>query len=189
MKIILLGPPGAGKGTQAALVAKDLKIPHISTGDIFRAALKEKTPLGLKVQGYLDAGQLVPDELTSDLVKERTLQSDCSSGFLLDGFPRTLAQCNALSQMLAERGQKISHVLELEVPDDELVRRIVERGKSSGRSDDTAEVAAERLRVYYAQTKPVADFYSKSPGVKRIDGVGSIDQIEQRLLSEIAKVS
>ena len=185
MKIILLGPPGAGKGTQAALVAKDLKIPHISTGDIFRAALKEKSALGQKVQGYLDAGQLVPDELTSELVKERTSRADCANGFLLDGFPRTVAQCQALSAMLIERNDAISHVLELVVSDQELIRRIVERGKSSGRSDDTAEVAAERLRVYYSQTKPVADYYAKTPGVKRIEGVGSIEEIKQRLLEKL----
>ena len=174
---VFLGPPGAGKGSLAVKVAEDYKIPHISTGDIFRANIKAQTPLGVKVKAIIDSGSLVSDELTFELVKDRLAQDDCKNGYILDGFPRTIAQAQALDEMLAERGEKVNYVIGLEVDDAELINRIVERGKTSGRSDDNVETAKKRLETYYAQTLPLKEFYVSQGKYVKINGVGSIDEI------------
>ncbi len=180
MRIVLVGPPGAGKGTQAHLLAKTLSIPHISTGDLFRANIGQGTPLGLEAKGYMDAGRLVPDEVTIGMAKDRMLQEDAENGFLLDGFPRNLGQAEALDVFLAEQGIKLDGVLDLEVPEDEVVKRIAGRrlcrkngshvyhvaynppkvegvcdecgGELYQRSDDTEEAVRTRLEVYHTET-------------------------------------
>ena len=185
MKFIFLGPPGAGKGTLAAKVAASYNIPHISTGEIFRAAIKEKTPLGLKVQAIIDSGALVSDDITVELVKERLSQGDAKNGFILDGFPRTIAQAEALDTMLEERGQKVNVVIGLEVDDEELIKRIVLRGQTSGRADDNEETAKKRLDTYYGQTLPLKDYYVAQGKYAKINGVGSIDSIYANISAAI----
>ncbi|MCB9029833.1 MAG: adenylate kinase [Deltaproteobacteria bacterium] len=185
IRLILLGAPGAGKGTQAERVADTYSIPHISTGDIMRKAVADQSKLGAQVKEYLDAGQLVPDELVINLIRERLSSDDCAEGFLLDGFPRTVAQAEALDRTLSELNAPLTHVLELDVPEQMLIERLVKRGEESGRSDDTEEVIRERLAVYNEQTAPVSDFYSKSSRLVKIDGTGSIDQIEQAIKEKL----
>lgn len=179
--MILLGPPGAGKGTQAKLLAEDLQIPHISTGDILRQAVASGTELGHTAKDFLDRGELVPDSLVIDLVRERLKQDDCSRGFLFDGFPRTEAQAKSLDLLLAELKMPLRAVVEIEVPEEVIIDRIQKRGEGSGRSDDTVEVARNRLEVYRRQTRPVAAHYSKGIGVKQVDGVGSIEAVQSRI--------
>ena len=188
--VILLGPPGAGKGTQAILVSKSLNIPHISTGDIMRKAVADQTELGKKVKSYLDAGNLVPDELVVDLIKDRISHSDCHPGFLLDGFPRTMEQGRALDKILHQLNLKASAVIDISVPDQVLIDRIQKRGEAgSGRSDDNAEMAAKRLKVYQDQTAPLTSYYEKTAGVKKIDGLGTIEDVNSRILSQIKNPS
>lgn len=182
MRIILLGPPGAGKGTQALGICKQHEISHISTGDMMRAAVKAKSALGLKVSKILDSGELVPDEIVIQLIRERLAQADCKNGFLLDGFPRTAAQAKALDGVLNELGQKLTHVLQLMVPDQILLERIKKRGEAgSHRADDDVEVAAKRLKVYWEQTAPVADYYRQQNRLTEVDGLGSIEDVSTRL--------
>ena len=184
MRIILLGPPGAGKGTQAVRLSAAESIPHISTGDMMRGAVQQATPLGKKVKEYLDRGDLVPDALVIDIIRERFSKPDCARGFVLDGFPRTVEQAKALTTLLADL--KIGHctVLEVRVPDAMLIERIQKRGQeASGRSDDTAEVAAHRLKVYWASTFPVIEYYRGLGTLVSIDGVGTIDEVHARLLA------
>ncbi len=183
--IILLGPPGAGKGTQAVLVAEKFAIPHISTGDIMRRAVSEKSDLGNKVKSFLDAGNLVPDALVVDLVRERIQKDDCKPGFLLDGFPRTLEQGKALDSMLKDFNLKTSAVVDIIVPDKVLIERIQKRGESSGRSDDNAETAAKRLKVYQELTAPLTEYYKTSSGLKEVDGIGTVEEVNQRIIAVI----
>ena len=203
MDLIFLGPPGAGKGTQAEAIIKELGIPQISTGDIIRAAIREGSPLGKEFKSYTDAGKLVPDELVNRMVDERLRRADCKPGFLLDGFPRTTAQAEALDRMLAATGRRLSHVLLLEVADEVLLERITGRrsdpetgrvyhvkfdppppeiaGRLIQRSDDTEEVLRKRLEEYHAKTAPLIPYYDKAKLLRRIDGVGSMDAIRGRI--------
>lgn len=178
MNIVFLGPPGAGKGTQAEMVATGHGIPHIATGVMMRQAIESGTELGAKVKSYLDAGNLVPDDLTIEVVKDRLSHDDCKGGYVLDGYPRTIPQAEQFLNYLSEAGVT-PIVLELVVPEEELLKRIALR--SEGRSDDSAEVARHRLSVYTELTAPVADFFRKNQDVVRVDGVGSVEEVRNRV--------
>lgn len=181
MRLLILGPPGAGKGTQAARIAESLGIPAISTGDIFRANIKGGTELGKKVQDILSAGKYVPDEVTNEIVADRLTQDDAQSGFLLDGYPRTLAQVHALDGMLADSGHGLDAVLELQVPEEDVVARLLKRASIEGREDDTEEVIRERMAVYTAETSPLAAEYSGRGLLRTVDGTGDMDEVFARL--------
>ena len=178
-RIVLLGPPGAGKGTQAAFISESLRIPHISTGDMMRAAIQAGGELKERLSSFVDAGRLVPDDLIIDVVRERLSQDDCRSGFLLDGFPRTLEQARALDELLAEIDVPLTHVIEFRVPTAVLVERLLKRAIDSGRSDDSEDVITERMKVYERQTLPVSDYYTGR--LRVIDGEGSIEEIQARV--------
>ena len=211
MKIIMLGAPGAGKGTQAKKIADLCKIPHISTGDIFRANIKQGTELGKKAKSYMDAGELVPDELVCDLVVDRIQQDDCTEGFILDGFPRTIPQAEALTEALNASEQKMEYALNIDVPDENIIHRMAGRRACVGcgatyhlefaptkvegicdvcgeklilRDDDKPETVTNRLNVYHAQTKPLIDYYDKKGIVYTIDGTQSMDKV----FSDIRKI-
>lgn len=179
MRIIIFGPPGAGKGTQASLISEKYDIPHLSTGEIFRSAIKNETPLGKKVKAILDSGELVPDEKVVGLVEEELKDPKYDDGYILDGFPRTIAQAEAFDTILEKNGQQLSAFLQLIVPEEELIDRILSRGE--GRSDDTKEGVRKRLKVYQEETQPVLDYYQKQEVVEKIDGVGSIEEIFGRI--------
>ena len=180
MRAVLLGPPGAGKGTQANLIQERLGVPHISTGDLLRTAVREETELGKQAKDFMDRGKLVPDELVIGLIRER-LAGDAAGGFLLDGFPRNVAQGETLEQLLRETGVELDHVVSLAVPEDELVDRLLGRG----RSDDTEETIRERLAVYEAETAPLCEFYRERSLLREIDGLGTPDDIARRVLSQV----
>lgn len=184
MNIILFGPPGAGKGTQAEKVSSHFNIPHLSTGNIFRENIKNQTPLGKKVKSIMDAGNLVPDETVVELVTSELDKPIYNSGVILDGFPRTVAQAEALDSYLADNDKMIDAFITLDVPEDELVNRILSRGE--GRSDDTPEKIKTRLQVYRDETAPVLNHYKSKGTVQRIDGVGSIDEIFTRLVDALS---
>jgi adenylate kinase len=175
VRLVLVGPPGAGKGTQAVLLAERLDVPHISTGDLFRANLKDETELGREAKRYMDAGDLVPDEVTVAMVRERLTHDDAAKGFILDGFPRTLSQARSLGELLAERGEELDAVVEFQVPEDELVRRLMGRG----RDDDTEDVIRRRQQVYRSETAPLLDHYSDR--LVSVDAVGSVEEITDRV--------
>lgn len=181
-RLILLGAPGSGKGTQAERICKEYGIAHISTGVILREQVQAKTPLGLKVESILASGQLVSDEIVIEIIKERLNQKDCEPGFLLDGFPRTTPQAEALTKLLDSIRKPLTHVVELKVPEDTLIERLKSRAKGENRQDDQLSVILERLKVYAKQTMTVLGFY-KSSNVKyiEIDGVGSIDEVFARI--------
>ena len=212
MRAILMGPPGAGKGTQAAVLVERFQIPHISTGDMFRAAMKAGTPLGLKAKEYMDKGALVPDEVTIGIVKERLQQADCAKGFLLDGFPRTVAQADALDELLKELDISLDGVINIQVPDQILLERLTGRricrqcgatyhvvfnppaqdgicdkcgGELYQRSDDTLETAKNRLAVYYEQTEPLIEYYQRKGLLKNIRGDQDIDKVLQDILEAL----
>jgi adenylate kinase len=208
MRIVLVGPPGAGKGTQAHLLAKSLSIPHVSTGDLFRANISQGTPLGVEAKGYMDAGKLVPDEVTIGMAKDRLAQPDCENGFLLDGFPRNLTQARALDAILTEWGIALDAVLDLEVPEDEVVKRIAGRrlcrkdgshvfhvvynppqvegvcdecgGELYQRSDDTEEAVRVRLEVYHTETEPIISYYADQGLVITIPALGAVSEVTAR---------
>ncbi|HCR82189.1 adenylate kinase [Muricomes intestini] len=211
MKIVMLGAPGAGKGTQAKKIAEKYKVPHISTGDIFRANIKDQTELGQKAKTYMDQGLLVPDELVVDLVVDRVNQPDCDSGYILDGFPRTIPQAEALDKALEELGQRVDYAIDVEVPDENIVRRMSGRRacvdcgatyhmvyaptKKEGvcdrcggslilRDDDKPETVKKRLDVYHEQTQPLIDYYKSAGILKEIDGTIDIEDV----FSEIVKI-
>ncbi len=175
--LVFLGPPGVGKGTQAAKLAAQLKLPHISTGDIFRDHLKRGTELGNKAREFMDAGKLVPDKLVVDLVADRTSQKDCGNGYILDGFPRTINQAEELSRVLTDRLEGISAVLSFDAPRQTVIDRIAGRARKEGRTDDTPETVAKRLEEYDAQTGPLVPFFSEQGLLHSFDATGTIDGI------------
>ena len=178
IRVVFLGPPGAGKGTQALRIAQRYNVPHISTGDILRAAVKEGTELGKLAKSYMDRGELVPDEVIIGIIKERLSQPDVKErGFILDGFPRTLKQAEALNQMLKELNMPLDKVIYLNVDDEEIVKRLLARG----RADDTEEVIRNRLKVYREQTAPLIEYYKSSGLLVEVYGVGEIDEITQKI--------
>ncbi len=181
MRIVLLGPPGAGKGTQAQKLAEKLGIPHISTGDLFRHNISNETELGLEAKKYLDAGDLVPATLTNALVDDRIDDADAADGFILDGFPRSVEQAEALRDMLAKRNTKLDAVLEFRVSEDELLSRL----KSRGRADDTDDVILNRMKVYRDETAPLLDYYAAE--LKTVDAIGSLDEVFARALRALGK--
>lgn len=210
MNLILLGPPGAGKGTQAKMLAEKYQIPQISTGDILRAAVKAGTPLGKKAKEYMDSGQLVPDEVVIGIIRERLKKKDAAGGYMLDGFPRTLPQAEALDEVLKGMGSRIDHVISIEVADEELIRRLSGRrtcrncgqgyhlvfdppktkgrcdkcgGELYQRDDDNETTVANRLKVYKAQTQPLIDYYRKKGLLRPIEGLGDIQAIFQRIVA------
>ena len=186
MRLIILGPPGAGKGTQASRIAEHLGIIAISTGDIFRSNIKNETPLGLQVKEILASGGYVSDDVTNAIVEDRLAQDDCARGFLLDGYPRTPAQVEALDGMLAANGASLDHVLELTVDDDAVVARLLKRAESEGRADDTEDVIRERMAIYHRETKPLSDTYRERGLLVEVDGLGAVDQVTERILGALA---
>jgi len=185
MRIVLLGAPGSGKGTQAKRLKVDLGIAHISTGDLLRAAVKAGTPLGLKAKAVMESGQLVSDDIVLGLLEERLAQSDTKPGFILDGYPRNLAQANALDKLLARVSQPLDAVVKLNVPDAAIVKRCEIRFEQEHRADDNPETVRKRLAVYAEQTAPVADFYAQRGLLTQIDGVGEIEAIGDRVLAAL----
>jgi adenylate kinase len=186
--LILFGPPGSGKGTQSEKLVERFGLIHLSTGNLLRQEISDKTPLGLEAKNFMDKGQLVPDEVVIGMIDSCLEKHPQAKGFLFDGFPRTIAQAEALDKLLALKKTAISKVLALEVTEDELVRRLLERGKTSGRSDDSDEgVIRKRFAVYKAETEPVAHHYDKQDKFERIHGEGSVDDIFQKLSESIEK--
>jgi len=215
MRIVLVGPPGAGKGTQATRLAGKLAIPHISTGDLFRANISQQTELGKLAKSYMDAGNLVPDEVTIAMAKDRMEQPDAEGGFLLDGFPRNVSQAEALDELLKSEGIKLDAVLDLEVPEEEVVKRIAGRricrndsshvfhvtyspakkegvcdvcgGELYQRDDDSEETVRKRLEVYHTQTEPIIDYYKAQGLVVTISSLGPVDEITQRAMEALKR--
>ena len=184
-RLLIVGPPGAGKGTQAARIAESLAIPAISTGDIFRANVGQQTELGVLAKSYMDKGEYVPDSVTNDMVDARLHEADAADGFLLDGYPRTLAQVDALDAMLERLGTSLDAVVLLEVDLEEVVGRLVQRGREQGRSDDTEETIRRRIEVYTEQTSPLIDVYDKRGLVRRVDGMASIDAVTAAIMEAL----
>jgi adenylate kinase len=215
MRIVLVGPPGAGKGTQAAFLAKNLSIPHISTGDLFRANISQQTELGKLAKSYMDAGNLVPDEVTIGMAKDRMEKPDAEGGFLLDGFPRNVSQAEALDEMLQSESMKLDAVLDLEVPEEEVVKRIAGRricrkdsshvfhvtysrpkedgvcdacgGELYQRDDDSEETVRKRLEVYHTQTEPIIDYYKAQGLVVTISALGKVDEVTARAMEALQR--
>lgn len=190
MRVVLLGPPGAGKGTQAEIIAGQLGVPAISTGDIFRANVSGQTDLGKQAKVYMDAGDLVPDEITVAMVQDRLAEPDAKAGFLLDGFPRTISQAEQLRDSLAEFGQRLDRVLELAVDEEELVRRLSGRrmlvdGEWVQRDDDKPETVRHRLRVYGEQTAPLSGFYEQEGLLARIEAIGAVEEVTGRAMAAL----
>ncbi|MFF9480825.1 adenylate kinase [Streptomyces sp. NPDC014733] len=215
MRIVLVGPPGAGKGTQAAYLARNLEIPHISTGDLFRANISQGTPLGVEAKSYMDAGNLVPDSVTIRMAEDRMEQADAAGGFLLDGFPRNLGQAEALDTYLKGKGITLDAVLDLEVPEDEVVKRIAGRricrknsahvfhaeyskpktdgvcdvcgGELYQRDDDHEDTVRKRLEVYHSETEPIIDYYKAQELVVTIPALGKVEEVTQRAMSALGR--
>jgi adenylate kinase len=182
IRILLIGPPGAGKGTQAALLAQHFGIPAISTGDIFRENVRNETPLGLEAKAFMDRGEYVPDSLTNALVRDRLNQDDAAPGFLLDGYPRTIDQVEELDDILDETEKKLDVVVQLTADSEELLRRLSGRAQEQGRSDDTPEVIKRRLDVYEEQTAPLIDIYASRSLVAKVNGLGEIGDVTNRII-------
>ena len=180
-----MGPPGAGKGTQAVVIASALGVPHISTGDIFRANVGAGTPLGEEAQRYMDAGEYVPDSITNAMVRDRISHDDCQPGFLLDGYPRTLEQVNELDMMLVSDGHRLDYVVELTVDTEAVVGRLLKRAQEQGRADDTADVIRRRLEVYFDQTAPLVAVYRERGILLDVDGTGDVAAVSARILSAL----
>lgn len=183
MNLVLFGPPGAGKGTQSKILTTERGLPQLSTGDMLRAAIAARTPLGLSSKALMDKGELVPDDTVIGIIAERFDQPDCKNGAVFDGFPRTIPQAQALDKMLAERGRKIDLVLELKVDDAMLLSRVEARIKAGGvlRSDDTPETLAHRLEVYYKNTAPLIDYYRQQGKLKAVDGMAPVETVTAQI--------
>jgi len=179
VRLILVGPPGAGKGTQASVLSRELGIPHISTGDLFRAHMGERTTLGVEAQRYVEAGELVPDEVTNEMVRERLGEPDAAQGFLLDGFPRTVGQAEVLGEILSDLDHELDAVLEFRIPTDVVVARMLARG----RADDTEDVIRRRLSVYRDETAPLLEYYTRI--VVGVDAVGDVEEVSARALASL----
>ncbi len=184
-RLLLIGPPGAGKGTQAALLSQHFGIPAISTGDIFRYNVKNQTPLGVEAKGFMDRGEYVPDSLTNALVRDRLSHDDALGGFLLDGYPRTIDQVHELDSILSDGGKRLDVVVQLTADTEELVRRLAHRASVEGRADDTPEVIRRRLEVYDSQTAPLIDVYAARGLVAMIDGLGEISDVTARIVEAL----
>jgi adenylate kinase len=185
MRLLIMGPPGAGKGTQAAFIADHFSIPAISTGDIFRANVSQGTPLGVEAKKYMDAGEYVPDEVTNRMVRDRIDQPDAERGFLLDGYPRTVAQVEELDGMIAFTGHRLDAVVVLTVDQEEIVQRLLQRAETEGRADDTEEVIRRRQEVYADQTAPLIDVYRERGILVEVDGLGEVDEVTQRVFAAL----
>ncbi len=188
LNIVIFGAPGSGKGTQSERIVEKYGINHISTGDVLRAEIKNGTELGKTAKGYIDQGQLIPDELMIDILASVFDSFKDSKGVIFDGFPRTIAQAEALKKMLAERGQDVSVMLDLEVPEDELMVRLIKRGKDSGRADDNEEIIKKRLHVYHSQTSPLIDWYKNEKKYQHINGLGTMDGIFADICEAVDKL-
>jgi adenylate kinase len=193
MRLVLLGAPGSGKGTQAARLKAELGVPHISTGDMLRAAVAAGTAMGLKAKAVMDAGQLVSDDILLGMLEERLAQDDAKGGFILDGYPRNLAQADALDHLLARIGQPLDAVVKLEVPNEAIIGRCKIRFEAEGRADDNPDTVRKRLAIYAEQTAPVADFYARRGKLQTVDGVGELvdvtARVKQALQSESAEAN
>jgi adenylate kinase len=185
MRLILMGPPGAGKGTQAKVLAERLGIPAISTGDIFRANVSRATPLGLEAKRYMDAGDYVPDDVTNAMVRDRIAEEDALAGFLLDGYPRTVAQVDELDAMLSSSGFALDAAVVLTVDRDELVQRLLKRAQTEGRADDTEEVVRRRQEIYAEQTAPLLEVYAGRGLLIEVDGMGPVDEVTARVFAAL----
>jgi len=185
MNIIMLGPPGSGKGTQGALLSESAKLPRVSTGDVLRSAVGRGTPLGLEAKGYMDQGLLVPDEVIIGLIEEVLASPEAQGGVIMDGFPRTVAQAEAIGGLLETRGSAVDRVLSIEVPERELVRRMLGRAAREGRDDDTPDAIKQRLVVYREQTEPLVSFYSERGVLVEVDGSGAAEEIAARVQEAI----
>lgn len=185
MRLVLLGPPGAGKGTQAARLAECFSIPHVSTGDIFRANVAEQTELGREAQAYMDRGDYVPDDVTNRMVADRLAEPDAAEGFILDGYPRTVAQADTLESLLAEWESPLDAVLRLVVPEEELVRRLGVRAEAEDRTDDTEQAWRRRFVQYEEKTKPLEQFYAERGKLVDVDAVGSVEEITEDALARL----
>ena len=188
LNIVIFGAPGSGKGTQSERIVEKYGINHISTGDVLRAEIKNGTELGKTANGYIDQGQLIPDELMIDILASVFDSFKDSKGVIFDGFPRTIAQAEALKKMLAERGQDVSVMVDLEVPEDELMVRLIKRGKDSGRADDNEETIKKRLHVYHSQTAPLIDWYKNEKKYQHINGLGTMEGIFAEICEAIDKL-
>jgi adenylate kinase len=188
MRLILMGPPGAGKGTQAKVISARLGVPAVSTGDIFRANVSEGTPLGVEAKRYMDAGDYVPDEVTNAMVRDRIGQEDAAEGFLLDGYPRTVAQVAELDSMLRDADTSLDAAVVLTVDDEELVQRLLSRAQIEGRADDTEEVIRHRQDVYNEQTAPLLEVYAERGLLVEVDGMGTVDEVTERVFAALDKV-
>ncbi|MFJ8896186.1 adenylate kinase [Leifsonia sp. NPDC102414] len=186
-RMLIVGPPGAGKGTQASRITTAYGIPDISTGDIFRANIKNETPLGLQVKAIVDAGDYVPDSLTNELVTNRIAEDDAAGGFLLDGYPRTLDQVAYLDELLEKNGQKLDAVIQLVADQDEIVARLTKRAQEQGRADDSEEAIRHRQEVYVRETSPLIDVYRQRGLLVEVDGLGDMDEVAARITSALAE--
>ncbi|WP_372734051.1 adenylate kinase [Nocardioides sp.] len=189
MRLLFMGPPGAGKGTQASTVAERYSIPAVSTGDIFRANVGQGTPLGIEAKRYMDAGEYVPDEVTNLMVRDRIAEPDAAGGFLLDGYPRTLAQVEELDSMIAATGHRLDAVVALIVDEEALVQRLLLRAQTEGRADDTEEVIRRRMELYAEQTAPLLEVYRDHGILIEVDGMGEVDEVTARIAAALEKVA
>ncbi len=181
LNLIIFGAPGSGKGTQSELLIKKYNFGHVSTGDLLRAEIKNETKLGLEAKSFIDAGQLVPDAVVIGMIDSWLNAGNGSKGVIFDGFPRTIAQADALAELLAKRNSKINAVLDLQVDEEELIKRLINRGKESGRSDDNLETITKRLETYHNQTSPLADYYKEKGLHHAIKGIGTVEEINSRI--------